>query len=289
MRDLNYDLKKLCQYHEYGSYATRYAREQILALAANQLHECGFRHLQAKNLKPKHVEALVTRWKAEGLSGPTMKNRLCAIRWWAARIDKKPVVARTNDAYGIGSREYVAKVSKARVLSADELGRIITDPYSALSLRLQAAFGLRRVESIKIQPDWADRGDKLVLKSTWCMERREREIPIRNALQRAVLDDAKMLAGPGSLIPQKMSYVEQLHRFRAQCMKVGIRRAHGHRDAYAEERYREIAGRDCPAGGGKPTLQFSEEEKALDLEARRIISRELGHKSIKATVAYLGR
>ena len=33
-----------------------------------------------------------------------------------------------------------------------------------MSLRLQAAFGLRRGESIKIRPEWADRGDRLALK-----------------------------------------------------------------------------------------------------------------------------
>ena len=67
-----------------------------------------------------------------------------------------------------------------------------------MSLRLQAAFGLRRGESIKIRPEWADRGDKLALKDTWTKGGRAREIPIRNDEQRQVLDDAKALAGAGS-------------------------------------------------------------------------------------------
>lgn len=36
-----------------------------------------------------------------------------------------------------------------------------------MSLRLQAADGLRREESIKVRPDWADRGDVLRLKASW--------------------------------------------------------------------------------------------------------------------------
>ena len=51
-------------------------------------------------------------------------------------------------------------------MSGSELSRI-TDQYTAMSLRLQAAFGLRRAESIKIRPEWADRDDKLAVKDTW--------------------------------------------------------------------------------------------------------------------------
>ncbi len=70
-------------------------------------------------------------------------------------------------------------------------------------------------------------------------QRREREIPIRTDLQRAVFNEAKLLAGKGSPIPEEMSYVEQLQRFKAQCTKAHIRRVHGLRHAYAEQRYRE--------------------------------------------------
>ena len=52
-----------------------------------------------------------------------------------------------------------------------------------MSLKLQAAFGLRREESIKIRPEWADRGDRLALKASWTKGGREREIPIRTAEQ----------------------------------------------------------------------------------------------------------
>jgi hypothetical protein len=45
MRDLNYELKQLCLRNRDGSYATQYARERILTMIANQLHETGFRDL----------------------------------------------------------------------------------------------------------------------------------------------------------------------------------------------------------------------------------------------------
>jgi hypothetical protein len=163
MRDLNYELKQMCRRNRDGSYATQRDRERVLDLVAGQLQELGYRHMAAASLKPKHVEGLVERWQAEGLAVGTIKNRMAELRWWAEKIGKQNVIARDNDHYGIGNRQYVTNVSKARELSGTELGRI-TDPYTAMSLRLQAAFGLRRGESIKIRPEWADRGDKLALK-----------------------------------------------------------------------------------------------------------------------------
>src|SRR5471030_2322077 len=116
------------------------------------------------------------------------------LRWWAEKIDKQNVVAKSNENYGIANREYVTNVSKARELTEGDLSKV-TDPYTRLSLKLQAAFGLRRAESIKIQPVWADRGDQLVLKDSWTKGGRERQIPIHNDEQRRVLDEAKLFAG----------------------------------------------------------------------------------------------
>ncbi len=59
MRDLNYQLKELCRTNRDGSYATQAQRLWMLTLIANQLHELGFRQMNAQSLKPKHVEALI--------------------------------------------------------------------------------------------------------------------------------------------------------------------------------------------------------------------------------------
>ena len=83
MRDLNYELKQLCHRNRDGSFATQRDREWVLDQIANQLREMGFRHMEAKSLKPKHVEALVERWKMEGLAVGTIKNRMTELRWWA--------------------------------------------------------------------------------------------------------------------------------------------------------------------------------------------------------------
>jgi hypothetical protein len=92
---------------------------------------------------------LAERWLAENLSPGTIKNRMSALRWWAEKIGKENIVARTNAAYGIPDRVYVTNVSRAPELDLDKLEQI-RDVFIQMSLRLQAEFGLRREESIKI-------------------------------------------------------------------------------------------------------------------------------------------
>lgn len=98
---------------------------------------------------------------------------MSALRWWAEKIGKENIIARTNTADGIPDRMYVTNISKAKEFVMDQLQQIRTDCIR-ISLRLQAAFGLRRAESIKIVPKWTDRGDRLVLKDSWTKGGRDR-------------------------------------------------------------------------------------------------------------------
>jgi hypothetical protein len=206
----------------------------------------------------------------------------------AEKISKQNVVARTNAEYGIAKRVYVTNVSKARELSAGDLAKV-TDPHTQMSLRLQAAFGLRRGESIKIQPRWADRGDRLVLKDTWTKGGRTREIPIRNDEQRRTLDEAKVLARNGRLIGPGSNYALQLRRFEYQCELANVSKVHGHRHHYAQTRYKELTGWAAPAAGGPKSKELTRAQKDIDNLARLQISRELGHDREQITSVYLGR
>jgi len=288
MKTLNFELKQLCRRNRDGGFATQADRARLLGLIADQLHELGFAHLHVASLKPKHVEALVARWQGESLAAGTIKNRMAQLRWWAEKIGKANVVAKDNAHYGIAERQHVSNQSQARTLTPGELDRI-TDPYTRMSLELQAAFGLRRAESIKIQPAWADRGSVLALKASWCKGGRAREVPLRTDAQRQVLESAKALAGRGSLIPADLRYVQQLKRFEHQCARAGIHHVHGHRHAYVQARYRELTGWAAPAAGGPKARELSPAEKTLDREARLEISRELGHEREQITAVYLGR
>ena len=288
MQDLNFELKQLCQRNRDGSFATQVARERALALTATQLIALGYKNMTIHSLKPKHITALVERWQNEKLSVGTVKNRMAHLRWWTEKIDKRSIIARDNETYGIADRRYVTNVSKAVHLSAEQLA-LVTDENTSLSLQLQAAFGLRREESIKFAPVHADQGDRLVLKASWCKGGREREIPILSSMQRALLERVHDHCGQASLIPAAMSFKDQLERFKYQCGLAGINRVHGHRHGYAQRRYLELTGWACPAVGGLISSAMTKEQKVIDQAARRQISQELGHEREQITAVYLGR
>ena len=151
MRDLNHDFKELCRHNRDGSYATQADRGHIRDLVADQLHAMGHRGLRAQGLKPKHEEKLVGHWLAEELSPGTIKNRMATLRWAVEKLGKDNIVARNNAAYGIPDRVYVTNISKAKQLCMEQL-ESLRKPCAQMSLRLQAAFGLRREASIKIVP-----------------------------------------------------------------------------------------------------------------------------------------
>ncbi len=287
MRDLNYQLKQLCRRNRDGSYSTQAKRMHHLMLIADQLYQFGFRGMSLRSLKQKHVEALVKEWLRQDLATGTIKNRMAVLRWWAEKVDRRGVVARSNGYYGIPDRQFVTNTSKARAVALQQLDRI-TDPYVRMSLELQQAFGLRREEAIKFIPSFADRGDHIVLKSTWTKGGKERTVPIRTDEQRAVLDRAHRLAGNGALIPSECNYVQQLRRYERQTADARLSKLHGLRHAYAQARYEELTGWKAPAAGGPITKILSLGQKVMDHHARRTISLELGHLRPQISSVYLG-
>ncbi len=283
MRDLNYQLKALCRRNRDGSYATQRERERLLAQIADQLHVLGFRHLGAQSLKPKHTEALVQRWRTEAVSIGAIKNRLAAIRWWAGKVNRQNVVARSNEHYGIPHRSFANSRSKAKSLNSVDLERI-GDTHIRVSLELQEAFGLRREEAMKFSPSTADRGDHLALKASWTKGGKARVVPVRTTKQREVLERAHRMAGGGSLIPTHRSYVQQLRVYERHTANAGLSKLHGLRHSYAQARYVELTGWKPPHAGGPARKSLTKEQQI----ARLVISVELGHERASIVRTYLG-
>lgn len=96
MDDLTYTLRTLCLRNRDGSHATQADRLRALVLMSRQLREDGFRQMRATSLKGKHVDALIARWQAEGLSTGTLKNRVAHLRWWAEKVGKAGVIPADN-------------------------------------------------------------------------------------------------------------------------------------------------------------------------------------------------
>lgn len=147
MHDLNYQLKQLCENNRDGSYGTQAQRAKVLQLCAEQLHGMDCRKMTTHMLKPKHVDGLTKRWLSDGLSAGPIKNRMSALRWWAAKVNRQNVIAWSNEHYGIPDRKLVVEESKAKSVSESALEKV-RDAHVRMSLELQQAFGLRREEAI---------------------------------------------------------------------------------------------------------------------------------------------
>src|SRR5207249_3642906 len=157
-------------------------------------------------------------------------------------------------------------------------------------LRLEESFGMRRESSIKIVPRKADQGDVLVLKASWNKGGREIRISIRTAEQRQLLDEAKVLAKGKSLVaPGYATYRDYLQHFRAECERVGIHGVHGYRHRYAQRRYHELTGWQCPARGGPTAKQLTKKQRERDREAREVISHDMGHGRTQIVGVYCGK
>lgn len=287
MTDLEFSIRQLMRHNRDGSFATQANRRQGLAAIAGQLHGLGYKLKTVNNLKPRHVEALVACWKRSALADETIRNRLGWLRWVADHCNKPGLLPKDNAAFGLRERTPY-QGNRARILDAETLSRI-SDPTIRLALRLQAAFGLRREEALKFRPAIAFKGDRLVLRASWCKGGRGREIPIVHPRQLEILAEVRAQVGTGSLIPADKTFVAHLQTYKATTRAAGLGQAHGLRHAYAQWRYRRLTGWDCPAKGGPTAEIMTERDRAIDKRARQQISGELGHGRIDVTDTYLGR
>lgn len=276
----------MCQHNADGSRTTQAQRCTGLLLVANDLCALGYRLPGAQSLKPKHVSALVASWKGRGLSDATIKNRMSWIRWWAERARKPGLISRDNTAFGLAEKP-VFKGRRAEATIRDRLE--VLPERMQLAIRLQMAFGLRLEESLKFRVSWADKGNAITLKGSWCKGGRERTILLTHDRQRDLLDEVHRVCGDEAIIPAATSYIQFRKAFEKATLEAGIRNLHKHRHWYACWRYRTLTGLKPPAEGGPVHSQMRLADRIHADEARQQISRELGHGRIDVTDAYLGR
>jgi integrase len=282
---------EICRRNCDGSFATQSNRREMLSLFSRELREIRYKvnNLRPHDLKGRHVNALVKKWQSENKSIGTIKNRMSVLRWLFEKIGK-PEVVKENSVYCIDNRQYVTNQNKSVSLKDIDLSKV--DPFIAQSLRLQDCFGLRREESMKLQPDYSLDGQTIEnakyirLKSSWTKGGRARTIPIFSEKQRQELINTFALVRSGSLIPPHKTYKAHLTSFEAITHSLGIGRTHGLRHGYAQSRYFFLMNIPCPAVGGHRDLSAQEKEK--DRIVRLQISEELGHSRINITSIYLG-
>lgn len=294
MKKLNYGLKNLVARNKDGSYSTQSDRHRYLQLIARQLQGLGFKHMGVSSLKTKHVWTLVRYWKNEIsphtgrlISNGTIKNRMAALRWWATKIDKASAIPRTNKELKIEDRVRLPIQDKAFTLTDQQKQDL--PKYLNLSLRLQEEFGLRREESAKFTISKAEYETHIKLIRSWTKGGRERIVPIIKETQRELLNEIREYASNSSLVPAHMSYAQYLSHRKYVIGGIGLRETHGLRYHYAQQRYIKLAkGLQPPRLGGLFYSKLTDQEKELDLNARLIVSSELGHTRADIARTYLG-
>lgn len=288
MKRLEYELKQLLYHNRDGSFVTQAHRKRYLKRFSRELNDLGYNQMHARSLKMKHVHALLKRWREIGLSVGTQKNAVAHLRWWARKIGKDGMIPKSNDDLLNGKRTLIPTQSKAQYLLHSTL-RQITNIRMRLSIELQQEFGLRKEESLKFRPSYADHGSYIELKGSWTKGGRKRSIPVISFEQRDLIDRVHVIAGQESLIPAEFSLKQWKKKYEHLLSKHSLRNLHGLRHGYAQRRYRDLAGWNSVFAGGPRREKLTEEQRSIDLRARLQVSQELGHNRIEITDVYLGR
>lgn len=284
MNNLAMEMVRLCRRNRDGSFATQANRQRGLIAMATDLYALGFKLPQAHSIKPKHVYKLIEHWQAQGLSTGTIKNRLGWVRWWTHKVNKASILPRTNRELGIENRRRQLQSRAQQLKNLPTLN----NPRMQLALELMQSFGLRFEEALKLKPKIADQQTTLNLQASWTKGGRARVVPIRTKAQRHVLNQLAKVVGAGSLIPANKSYIQFRKQMEHALSKANINNVHGLRHNYAQTRYHELTGWQCPQAGGPIYRELNDKQKRLDRQVRLMISEEIGHSRLQITKVYLG-
>lgn len=281
-----------------GSFESKANRMTMLKAIAIELKK-EYRLQKIDNLKAKHVSGLVEKWKNEGRSVATIKNRVSSLRYLANDVLEKPnMIPRNNADLGIERRENDFNTDKGWTPS-DEFKSSLPENQQ-IHVDLMRNLGLRYEEAAKFRPHDADKGDKIAV--YWGTKGgRDREIPITNNEQRETLDRAKEYVDnhrQESIIPREMIWKDFDNKTRniyndSGMTKEGIGTPHGLRHQYAQDRYEAITGWKPPAQLSKAErIEFrasmGQLERDIDTRARLEVSSELGHVRIDVVANYIG-
>ena len=287
LKRMRYHIGEYTKRQRYLSFATRDSLYKNIVTITKDLHALGELVGHPNEIKDHHVMKLLEYWKTKELSASTIKNRMANLRNIGRHYGNLSL-QKSNSYYEIEQRNFTKTVENNNAIYKIDLSNIKA-VHILRSIQLQAAFGLRREECLKIKPHQADKGDRLFLQGSWCKGNVARTVPILTEEQRKALDDAKALVGQhSSMIPKHRTYIQQRHLYDAQVKLTDASNLHGLRSAYAQRCFEEIAGYKCPLQGGKPRSEMTTAEKRIDEHYRTILSNQMGHGRWQVVASYCG-
>ncbi|MBY7813864.1 integrase domain-containing protein [Vibrio fluvialis] len=287
----------------FQSIATIYERWRVFSTWIKS--EQGIKDM--RDIKKAHLVAyaahLNDRYERGEIAPSTTQNYLSAVNrvMEIARGDRQVRVDPVAEG-GLPKRSGIASDDRSVSEVAHSVAVGVASERLGALLELQRNFGLRFEESAKLDAVKALReaeknGSVSVKDGT--KGGRARTVPITNAAQVSALQRATSVQDGRSMIPVDQSYRE----FRQEAYREIGRHPvnfHGERHHYAQTRYRELLGAECPVKAGTKhghahheylarELGISvEQARTLDKEIRTEVARELGHGRIDVTNSYLG-
>lgn len=284
-------------YKQKVSHRTIQKRRDVLYLSFSTLRDGGFKINDPLNIKPKHIEYLVSFWVGAELSASTVTNRISILNIFLKFIGKEVMIKSPQDYVDDPAtvrRTYVNTEDKSWSAKDLDMPSIITkasdiDVYSSMHLELMLSFGLRVQEAISLQPYKSDHRDNLlVMHGT--KGGRTRIVPVDSEMKRNVLDRAKKLCGEinNNMTHPDRTVLQEINRLYYVMKKLELTKAqlgvtpHGLRHQYLNDRYEDIAGHASPVRGGVIV------DKEKDDEARLVTMLEAGHGRTKIGASYYG-
>jgi len=279
------------------SIKTQERRATTLCKAFVELREGGFALQTPWSLKGKHVEYLVQHWVKDGQSGGTIENKLTYLRAIAQWMGKSNLVGTLGDyvdrrAHGL-VRSYVANEDKSWIghgidaaAKIEEIAR--TCPYTAVQLKLQAAFGLRIEESFMLRPLEAVRDGKMLAVTRGTKGGRPREVPLEAKVS-ILVEAARLNNGvTGSTVPVGKTLKQWRDWYYYVLEKHGVTKnglgvtSHGLRHEYLQTLYEKVTGVPAPVkrSSERPDPQAHE-------DAKRQVAEAAGHSRTRIANAYL--
>lgn len=279
------------------SIKTQEYRAMAICKAFVELREGGFALQTPWSLKAKHIKYLVERWVEDKQSGGTIENKLTymrALAQWMGKANLVGTLADYVDRREAGlERNYVATEDKSWAANGvdaaakiEEISR--TCPYTAVQLKLQAAFGLRIEESFMLRPLEAVRDSRTLDVTRGTKGGRPRQVPIERKI--AILEEAARLSNgvTGSTIPAGRTLKQWRDWYYYVLAKHGVTKSgigvtsHGLRHEYLQTLYEEVAEVPAPIKGSA-----ARPDPAAHAEAKRRVVAAAGHSRPSKANAYL--
>jgi site-specific recombinase XerC len=263
----------------------------------------------------KHVLTLIKYWEAKNNKWETMTTRISHMRRYCQLTNKPGTVPVRQQLYrwlddnGVkvhqtrGTR--IAETSDAWTANGVSPQKVIEqisqkEPMFALLLELQLAFGLRKDESISMEPRASDEGTKMIVtKGTKGGRPRTVDFdadPVVAEWQRDLVERAKVVAmqhpqrrlcKPGLTNKQMYTWMgNQATKYGITEKNLGVT-MHGLRHEFVSRVFTQRCGLPPQVEGSVPADVYEQHKEAVK-EARLYVSEQVGHWREDITSSYLG-